>query len=251
MPIWAKNEPDPERRRITLLVYEDDGVTPAPMDTDFSSGNMFRTSGGAYAPANGAMLNVGVDGEWEYTATQLETNVDATEGVIMIPAQTIDGVDYAVSRAIVKLGSATMAPNEPNPFKRMTTVFIFEDDGVTPAPADTDFSTGNLLRASGEAYVAALGTMLNVGVDSEWEYGLTQAETNQDATELVVMVPAQTIGMTSFGSSRSIVSLLIPSSPMPPSPPSPIPSPIPTSSPDYIDHIEAAIDRLPLQFRRP
>jgi len=36
-----------------------------------------------------------------------------------------------------------------------------------------------------------------------------------------------------------------------PGPPAPIPSPIPTSSPVYIDHVEAALDRLPLQFRKP
>ena len=33
-------------------------------------------------------------------------------------------------------------------------------------------------------------------------------------------------------------------------PPTPIPSPIPADDPDFVDHVEAGISRLVLQFRK-
>ncbi len=252
MPIWNKNEPDPERRRTTLIVVEDDGVSPAPMGTDFSSGNLFRISGGAYAAASGSMLNVGIDGEWEYTATQAETNADASEAVVMIPAVTILGVNYLASRSIAQMVTATIGKDEPSAVRRKVTVFIFEDDGVTPADKTTDFSTGNLIRYSGGAYHSAAGSMLNVGVDGEWEYTFTQAETNVDSSEILVLVPAQTIGPTSYNASKAIVALAASIAPPPPPPPPPPPIPAITAegAAPPRDHLAVALMRLPAQFPR-
>jgi hypothetical protein len=102
LPIWYKNEPDAAKRTMTMLIYEDDGVTPAPKATAFSTGSggntQIRSSGGSYAYAIGMLTNVGVDGEWEYEAAQSETNVDAAEIVVLVTAS-----GYIASRAIATL----------------------------------------------------------------------------------------------------------------------------------------------------
>jgi hypothetical protein len=79
-----------------------------------------------------------------------------------------------------------MRKNEPVAAYRTTTLYIFEDDGVTPAPAGTVGFTV-VVRKSGGTFAAAAGTFANVGgVDGEWEYVFTQGETNVDANQLIV-----------------------------------------------------------------
>lgn len=108
MTTWKRNEPDSALRSVTLFIYKDDGVTPAPMGTSFATGNRIRFSGGAYAAAAGTMTNVGVDGEWEYVATQAETNIDACEIIIMVPAV----VGFSQANAVVELSTAAPTANQ-------------------------------------------------------------------------------------------------------------------------------------------
>lgn len=82
-----------------------------------------------------------------------------------------------------------MNKNEPNALKRRTRVFMYEDDGVTPAPAATSFAAAGVVQVDiGAGWVNATGTFVNTGVDGDWIYTFTQAETNVDCNELAVKV---------------------------------------------------------------
>lgn len=82
-----------------------------------------------------------------------------------------------------------MNKNEPNALKRRTRVFMYEDDGQTPAPAATDFSGAGVVKVDvGAGLVNAGGTFVNTGIDGDWIYTWTQAETDVDCNELAVVV---------------------------------------------------------------
>ncbi len=101
MPIWYKNEPDPVKRVLTLFIYEDDGVTPAPAATGGFTVDI-RYSGAPYAAAGGTLTNVGVDGEWEYQALQSETDIDASEIVV-----AVSKVGFLTAKSIAMLQDPT------------------------------------------------------------------------------------------------------------------------------------------------
>jgi hypothetical protein len=207
MTSWVKNQPVAALRRATILIYEDDGVTPAPMATDFTGCTTIREGNNAYVSAAGSLINVGIDGEWYYEATQPETNVDATEVVIKV-----DKVGFATARAIaaIDFSSTTWVKNQTVASLRRATVFVYEDDGVTPAPMATDFTGCVTIREGNNAYTGAVGSFVNVGVDGEWYYEATQTETNVDATEVVVRVVK-----AAFATARAIASIALTGGPTP------------------------------------
>jgi hypothetical protein len=98
-----KNEPTVARRTCTLLVFEDDGVTPAPLATVGFTVQV-RVSGGSYAAAAGTFINTGVDGEWEYEASQAETNHDAAELVVLVTK-----TGFTPARAIMEFETPSLA----------------------------------------------------------------------------------------------------------------------------------------------
>jgi hypothetical protein len=81
MTAIRKNEATAAKRRVALYVYTDDGVSPAPLATDFSAAGVVqvRLGGFAYVNAGGSFTNTGIDGEWVYEFTQAETNVSVSE----------------------------------------------------------------------------------------------------------------------------------------------------------------------------
>lgn len=82
-----------------------------------------------------------------------------------------------------------MNKNEPNPLKRRTRVFMYEDDNQTAAPAATDFSAAGVVKVDvGAGLVDAGGTFLNTGIAGDFIYTWTRAETNVDCNELAVVV---------------------------------------------------------------
>lgn len=85
---WRKNEPTAAFRRAAVHIYQDDGVTPAPLATSFTTGaagnTQVRKGGTAWVDADGTLTNSGVDGHWVYEATQAETNFDGTEFEIKV-----------------------------------------------------------------------------------------------------------------------------------------------------------------------
>ncbi len=113
---------------------------------------------------------------------------------------------------------------------------IFRDGAFEPS-----YSVGSVLASITDGYEL---TILN---NSGWPGALV----DQPNTSVKLFVDACDKGGNVIDVEFDYEMPLAPTPAPPPGPPAPIPSPIPTSSPVYIDHVEAAIDRLPLQFRKP
>ena len=77
---WIRNETDANRRCVSMIIVEDDGVTLAPIGTNFSGHVMVRQGGDTVAAASGTLENIGgYAGKFLYTATQAETDYDGCE----------------------------------------------------------------------------------------------------------------------------------------------------------------------------
>lgn len=82
MTTWQKNVAG---QKVTMMIYQDDGVSlyPASSLATVTANTRIRATGGAYGAIAGSWTAI-EDGEFEYTATQGETNHD---GQIMLKVQ--------------------------------------------------------------------------------------------------------------------------------------------------------------------
>lgn len=110
-----------------------------------------RTSGGSWVTAGGTLTNTGVAGSFEYTATQAETNVDASEIGMRVGTGdasnhfTVGGVTYnSVSYSIeMRDGSFMQLGEGGNTYGDMLRLLT----GVIAGPV-SDFRTGTLIFKS-------------------------------------------------------------------------------------------------------
>lgn len=96
---WTKNVAG---QKVTMLISEDDGVTPYPAASvaTVAANSTIRPTGGSYAAIAGTWRAI-EDGEFEYTATQGETNHD---GQVILKVEL--GGTFAVGlRAFVDIES--------------------------------------------------------------------------------------------------------------------------------------------------
>ncbi len=86
MAKFLKNEATAAKRKVRVFMYADDGVTPAVHTTDFTAAGVVQIDNGSgWTNMGGTFANVGsVDGDYQYTATQAELNVDASEFAIKV-----------------------------------------------------------------------------------------------------------------------------------------------------------------------
>lgn len=100
MAKWAKNVAG---QIATVLAYEDDGVTPvAAADHALVLAQLkIRSTGNNYVAAAGALVAI-TDGEFEYTATQAETNHDGTVTLFLYQINV-----YAPTRTYVDIENDT------------------------------------------------------------------------------------------------------------------------------------------------
>lgn len=104
---WRKNEPTAAFRRAAVYIFEDDGVTPAPLATSFTVGaagnTQIRKGGTTWVDAGGTLTNTGIDGHWLYEATQAETNFDGTEFEIKV-----EKAGFSRATSIVQMNTANL-----------------------------------------------------------------------------------------------------------------------------------------------
>lgn len=179
-----RNQPDAALRRATLLVYQDDGATPIARNTNFAGKLLFDPGDGNYIPATGILTNkrmplTGVD--FTYTA-------DHTTGKFHRVAHGLNYWDgpFQTSNAGGALPAGVLAAT---------------DYWVTPFGADDFKISTSLANAVAGIFVAFTddGTGVQTwsfqpdtyqGVDGDFQYEFSLAETNQDATFVEVFVPA-------------------------------------------------------------
>ncbi len=84
MAKFLKNESIASKRRMHIYVFDNSG-NPAPLATDFTGAGACQIDNGSgWVNRSGSIANNGVDGDWVYTATQAELNVDASEFAVKL-----------------------------------------------------------------------------------------------------------------------------------------------------------------------
>jgi hypothetical protein len=176
---WAKNEVTAVKRRCDLIVMKSDG-TLAPRGTDFMSLGYVYISGVEspdFALAVGTMTN---------KRRPLVVSDDVTEGVDTgADTVTLTGHGY-------ETGDGPFVSDEGGPTVIGGNLWIIVDDANTIAFASS------LANAYSDTRIGLAGTETGVtisdtadtqrGIDGHFTYEATQAETNHDAPETVVIV---------------------------------------------------------------
>lgn len=197
MPIIDKNEATANRRTVSLRIFQDDGVTPADRAVDFSGLPIIEDAPGSFVLAQGSIANKRMrqslaDDTVEATDTglnqatftghayqNLDGPIQTTTGLGGIIASTDYWVIYVDANTIAFASSLAHAiAGTRVDLTADITGMVFEDT------ADTQR-----------------------GIDGEFLYTMTQAETNVDMDELQVLLLECTIDAVSYARSTSFASI--------------------------------------------
>lgn len=185
MAKFRKNEATAAKRRVALYVYLSDGVTPAPLATNWAA----VAASVALIGTHHATVQATTPGVGGNVLTIKLKNDGAGAGNL-----TNSGNDYTFHYAT---GVTTMA----NLATALTASGVLTLAGYTGTdvltnPGDTQGplalvlgqDIGFRVRAGAFAYADSAGTNTNTGVDGEWVYEATQAELNFTGSEFGVKV---------------------------------------------------------------
>jgi hypothetical protein len=180
---FRKNEALAAKRRVAVFIYQDDGVTPAPLATNWAA----------------------IAAKVTLVGTHVATLTAATPGAASNNISIALVADGAGVGSLTNVGTAytfhyaTAVTTMANFVTATAAVFAFSAYTATDvlvSPGDTQGSlalTGGFdlawqVRQGGVVYTAAAGTFTSTGVDGEWIYEATQAELNVLASEFGVKV---------------------------------------------------------------
>lgn len=186
-----KNESVANKRCVNLFVYESDGITPAPTTTQFQAIAAFinlssvdtgvlttavLSWGTKGAAGNSVTIQLVADGAGSGSVTQVGS---AYKFHFAAGVTTINNMNTALQAVgFAALGGTFTGTNTLG-----SPGDVFGPSALSGGQDSTVF-----VRPSGGAWATALGTLTNTGVPGNFEYQLTQAETNVDASELEVRI---------------------------------------------------------------
>lgn len=223
-------EPIARRRRVAVYLVDSSG-DPVLGAVPAAGELVISQSGGTLANGAGTWVETGA-GAYYYQATQLE----ATTRSFMMLIVVVPGARPFVFPVPIGEG---IAAGEPVAAARRVPVYLVDSSGdpvtgVAPAGAERQASK------NGEAFADCVADLVEIGLGTfYWEAAI--AELSQPGYMLlkVAKAPALTY-VYRFTVLPGVVVV-----------PDPLPAPYSFGDPEYLDHLEDSLARLPEQFQSP
>lgn len=184
MTVVNKNEATASRRTVTVRVFQDDGVSPADKGLALLANTFIDPGNGVLVAAAGTIVNKRKPLAFaDLTFGTVTVNPVNTVGIAAHGLQTGDGAERLTTTGALPTGLTVatdywMIVVDPN-----TVAFA---SSLATAYAGTKLSLTSV--GSGTNKITNTGATSQRGLDSEFLYTLTQAETNLAVNEIVVVV---------------------------------------------------------------
>lgn len=184
MTVVNKNEATASRRTVTVRVFQDDGVSPADKGLSLLANTFIDPGNGVLVAAAGTIVNKRKPLAFaDLTFGTVTVNPTNTVGITAHGLQTGDGGERLTTTGALPAG-LTIGTD--------FWIIVVDQNTVAFATSLANAYAGTKVlltsTGSGTNKITNTGATSQRGLDSEFLYTLTQAETNVVANEIVVIV---------------------------------------------------------------
>lgn len=222
---------------IFIVNSSGDGVTGLTFAT---SDIVTAIDGGAYDESTGTSDEIGY-GLYFYEAA----DADISGSSLRVLAEKSPHVPFELATPIpvlIEFRAGTTGDERFIPLRLVDA----SNEGIDDADPDPD-ADDLLVSIDGAEPIAATGTWINIGSGGYW-YDPSEAE-RETPGMFALIVRGVGDGVTPLPKPLVVVCYIGDPVPVVPEPPTPIAVPITYGDPEYVDHVQLAIDRLPQQFK--